>query len=122
VVEVGGKTKLPLFAGVCRALDIPFVVMADHDVRDIDPGWSEKRRQSENRRNAKHESWNGCISGAADDSQIFWMRPDFEAEVGLPREDSEKLDRALALFREAGADDIAATLADTIRATVERLQ
>jgi putative ATP-dependent endonuclease of OLD family len=37
VVECGGKTTLPLFMRVAEALEIPYVVLADDDFREIKP-------------------------------------------------------------------------------------
>jgi predicted ATP-dependent endonuclease of OLD family len=37
VVNSGGKTKIPLFVRVAKAFTIPYVVIADFDIKDIDP-------------------------------------------------------------------------------------
>jgi len=121
VVEVGGKTKLPLFVRVCRALDIPVVVLVDHDVREIGAEWSAARQEREEERNARHKRWNQAIEEAVGDWALFWMRPDFEAEAGLPRDDAEKLDRALEHFHEVGERNIPEVLVEAVRATAERV-
>jgi len=120
VVEVGGKTKIRLFLRVCRALDIPVVALVDHDVRAMDSEWSEVRQQKERKSNTKHERWNKAIEEAAGDGALFWMRSDFEAEAGLPRDESEKLDRALEHFQKIGEGDLPEVLVRAVRATVER--
>jgi predicted ATP-dependent endonuclease of OLD family len=98
VVEVGGKTKLPLFAGVCAALGIPFVVLADHDVKIVDASSSAAHQTEERERNTQHERWNADIEKACPAGALFWMKPDFETELGLPHAGAEKIDRALERF------------------------
>jgi len=116
VVEVGGKTKILLFAKVCRAMDIPFAVLADHDVREIDESWSEARKRREEERNAKHRAWNTDIEQACPAGDLFWARPDLEAELGLPREESEKIDRAFGWI----AGVVPEQFPDLLRASIEK--
>lgn len=119
VVEVGGKTKLPLFASVCSALRIPFVVLADHDIKAIDPSWSAQRQDKERERNAEHKRWNGDIETTSPADGIFWMMPDFETECGLPHAETEKIDRALERFSAAVAADGPGVLRSVIAKVVE---
>jgi putative ATP-dependent endonuclease of OLD family len=116
VVEVGGKTKIPLLAKVCRAMEIPFVVLADHDVREIDASWSDKRKKKEGDRNRKHERWNGDIELACPKDALFWAKPDLESEVGLPREESEKIDRAIEWIAGVAPEE----LSDVLRGPIEK--
>lgn len=116
VVEVGGKTKIPLFAKVCQAMNIPFVVLADHDVRQIDASWSEKRKKDEGDRNRKYESWNRDIGVACQAGSLFWARPNLESELGLPHEESEKIDRALDWI----AGVVPEQVPDVLRAPIEK--
>lgn len=116
VVEVGGKPKIPLFAKVCRTMEIPFVVLADYDVREINPSWSEKRKKHEEKRNRKHKRWNQDIKAACDQDVLFWARPDLESVLGLPREESEKIDRAFEWAQDAGEEQIP----DVLRAAVAK--
>lgn len=119
VVDVGGKTKIPLFAKVCRAMGIPFVVLADHDVREIDASWSEKRKEREEERNRKHERWNQDIEAACQEGALLWARPDLESELGLPHEEAEKIDRAFEWARSATDEQIPRALRDAVTKTVE---
>ncbi len=106
VVEVGGKTKLPLFASVCAALKIPFAVLADHDVREVDASLSEAQQKDRRERNTTHARWNADIEKACPADALFRMKPDFETECGLPHAEAEKIDRALERFSEASETDV----------------
>jgi putative ATP-dependent endonuclease of the OLD family len=106
VVAVGGKTKFPLFVRVLKALNIPYVVLADQDIKPVDESLSAKRQCKINEDNRKHERWNADIETACDAGRLFWMNPDFESEYGLPKNESEKLDKALEFFVSACAEDI----------------
>ncbi len=122
VVEVGGKTKMTLFVTVCKALEIPFAVLVDHDVKEIDPSWSESRQEQGRERNAKHERWNRDIKESCSAESVSWMRPDFETELGLPHDESEKIDRALALFADATAANVPEVLKPVVDKVVELAQ
>lgn len=99
IVEVGGKTQFPLFIKVLKALEIPFVVLVDYDIREIKDEWSEKRKEDEEKRNQKHERWNNEIKILCEPDQLFWMNPNFEGELGLSSNESDKLDQALEKFQ-----------------------
>ncbi len=121
VVEVGGKTKLPLFVTVCNALGIPYVVVADHDIRKISDTWGEKRKADEEERNRKHGRWNKEIAKVCTDGSLFWLRPDFETELGLPHHEDEKPERALARFTDARQGDIPEPLRRPLEALLEKI-
>jgi putative ATP-dependent endonuclease of OLD family len=117
IVECGGKTKLALFVRVARALEIPYVVVADHDVRSIDPAWPEPRKKKENDRNLKHEKWNADLAKSAEVDRLFFLKPNFEVEVGLPEGEEEKVDEALKWASQAAAKDVP----EGLRKPIERL-
>ena len=117
VVECGGKTKLPLFVRVAKALEIPYVVLADHDVKEITIDWSDTRKKAEEERNKKHLQWNADLEKVADKDRLFFLKPSFEAELGLPESEDEKVDNALKRFESAKAADIPACL----KGPIERL-
>ncbi|HQH27974.1 MAG TPA: ATP-dependent endonuclease, partial [Oligoflexia bacterium] len=122
VVEVGGKTKFPLFVRVLNGLKIPHVVIADHDIREIDTEWSDKRKEKERKRNNDHQRWNADIEAVCQPSALFWLKPDFESELGLPHEESEKIDKALALFSTATRETIPQCLLAPISALLEKVK
>lgn len=114
VIECGGKTKLPIFVRVVKALTIPYIVLADHDVRDIPVDADEKRKKKLEERNRDHARWNADLESVCDNGRLFWMKPTIEAELGLPREESNKIDRALAKFSTIAKADIPTSLATPI--------
>ena len=65
IVEVGGKSNLPLYGRVLAELAIPFVVVFDSD------------------RGAPAAADNAAIHAAAAGAPIFTFEPDFEAAAGL---------------------------------------
>lgn len=119
VIECGGKTKLPIFVRVAKALAIPYVVLADHDVRDVPADADAKRKQTIEERNRDHARWNADLENVCDAGRLFWMKPTLEAELGLPREETNKIDRALAKFSAIGKDDVPASLVTTIEALMK---
>lgn len=121
IVEVGGKTKFPLFVRVLNALRIPYVVLADHDIRTIHEEWGDERKKREKQRNEKHTSWNKDIEAVCVSGSLFWLRPDFEGELKLPREESDKLDQAVGRFQSASTSEIPDCLKKPMDALLERL-
>lgn len=122
IVEVGGKTKLPLFVRVLNSLNIPYIVLADHDVREIDDRWSEARKDEEQQHNSKHARWNADIEKVCNAGTLFWMKPNFEAEFGLPHNESEKIDKALELFKDSSPEIIKDCLRNPITALIEKVK
>ncbi len=117
VIECGGKTKIPLFARVAKALDIPFVILADHDVREIKAEWSDTRKKEQSEKNSKHERWNrDLVVAAGDEKRVFFLRPAFEDEMSLSGDDSQKVDQAFNKFETITAATLPAALRDPIHA------
>jgi putative ATP-dependent endonuclease of the OLD family len=105
VVECQGKTKMPLFAKILTALQIPFVVIHDDDVQEINPDWTQTRQDSVRHENTNHRKWNAQIADAVGDpSRVFVLCPKFEGICGLPNREDTKLQRALDLFSSAQRD------------------
>ena len=71
IVECGGKPNIPLFAHICRAVGVPFVVVHDSDVR---PGRKPV---------AAELALNALIAESVGDERRVVLEPDFEAVAGL---------------------------------------
>jgi len=71
IVECGGKPNIPLFARVCRATGVPFVVVHDSD------------RRASGRIPAAERALNALIVETAVDERIVVLDPDFEGVAGL---------------------------------------
>jgi putative ATP-dependent endonuclease of OLD family len=91
VVDCGGKAGIELVVGVCRALDIPFVVLHDEDVWPINQSSDrEKQRKQENENKAAQEA-NECIKKAVgDNDSIFIISPSLEAVLNISRDARDK--------------------------------
>ncbi len=115
IVEVGGKTKFPLFVSVLNALKIPYAVLADYDIKLIDENMTEDQKKRISEKNAKHVRWNKDIENFCQKGSLFWMKPDFEAELKLPRNESEKIDMAMEKLEIAEIYDIPQSLTAPIK-------
>lgn len=122
IVEVGGKTKVPLFVRVLKSLKIPYAVLADHDIQQMDDSWSEKKRKNVSDNNNKHERWNRDIESVCENGSLFWMKPNFESELGLPKNENEKIDRALEKFTNATKSDIPQSLSAPIEFLIAKVR
>jgi hypothetical protein len=71
IVECGGKPNIPLFARICRATGIPFVVVHDSD------------RKASGRLAAAERALNALIADTAGGERTIVLDPDFEAVAGL---------------------------------------
>lgn len=86
IVECGGKSNIPLFVGICRAVGVPFVVLHDRDA----PAGS--------RPSAAERALNALIGKTAGRERTIVMEPDFEGVAGL-RGNRHKPERAWTRFR-----------------------
>jgi predicted ATP-dependent endonuclease of OLD family len=71
IIECGGKPNLPLFARICRATGVPFVVVHDSD------------RKTSGRLAPAERALNALIVEAAGEKRVVVLEPDFEAVAGL---------------------------------------
>jgi hypothetical protein len=85
IIECGGKPNIPLFARICRATGIPFVVVHDSD------------RRTSGRLAAAELALNALIADTAGDEGTIVLDPDFEAVAGLAGH-SRKPERAWREF------------------------
>lgn len=106
IIECGGKTKIPLFARVSKALSIPFVVLVDHDIKEIKEEWSERRKDKEQNDNKNHRRWNAEIEKICPPDRLFYLYPNFEGELGLPSSEEAKVDQASQRFSNASENDV----------------
>jgi hypothetical protein len=71
IIECGGKPNLPLFARICRATGVPFVVVHDSD------------RRASGKLVAAERALNALIADTAGEDRTVVLDPDFEAVAGL---------------------------------------
>jgi predicted ATPase len=89
IVECGGKSNIPVFARICKACRIPFVVVHD---RDAQPGEQPIPAEVE---------LNRLIASLAGRGRTIVLEPDFEGVTGL-RGHSNKPERAWEHFTTPG--------------------
>lgn len=71
IIECGGKPNIPLFARICRATGVPFVVVHDSD------------RKTSGRLAPAEQALNALIADTAGAERVIVLDPDFEAVAGL---------------------------------------
>jgi hypothetical protein len=71
IIECGGKPNIPLFARICTATGIPFVVVHDSD------------RKANGKLAAAEHALNALIADTAGGESTIVLEPDFEAVAGL---------------------------------------
>lgn len=91
IVECGGKSNIPVFARICQACRIPFVVVHD---RDAEPGADPIPAEV---------ALNELIAEIAGADRTIVLEPDFEAVAGL-RGHSNKPERAWNHFSTPGVE------------------
>ena len=117
VVECGGKTKIPLFVRVAKALNIPYIVIADYDIQEIKEEWTEKRKENQRQKNADYKRWNKDILDIAGEEKTFWLNPSFEDVSGLSKDENKKVDQALQYFASVKENEIP----DSLKEPAEKL-
>ena len=106
IVECGGKPNLPLFARICSAAGVPFVVLHDSD------------RKSSGRFVAAERALNELIAETAGAERVIVLDPDLEAIAGLEG-DRRKPERAWREFAGRAPDEMPAQLVRLAELVVE---
>ena len=106
IVECGGKSNIPIFATICKAIGVPVVVVHD---RDAEAG--EEPNQSE-------QALNDLIATLVPAEHIVVLEPDFEMVAGLGGR-RHKPERAWNLFASLSPDEVPEPLARAARITLE---
>jgi hypothetical protein len=105
IIECGGKSNIPLFARICQAARIPFVVVHDRDTR---PG--EEPSPAE-------EALNELIARVAGSGRTVVLDPDFEAVAELHGHKG-KPQRAWRRFRSLRPSDVPRPFAEVVDTAV----
>jgi hypothetical protein len=93
IIECGGKPNIPLFARICRATGVPFVVVHDSD------------RKASGRLAVAERALNALIADTAGGEGAIVLDPDFEAVAGLAGH-SRKPERAWREFASRPSADM----------------
>lgn len=106
IVECGGKPNIPLFARICRAVGVPFVVVHDSD------------QHSGRKPIAAERALNALIAESADKESTVVLEPDFESIAGLEGH-RHKPERAWRRFASLPPDEIPTPLRRAAELAVE---
>lgn len=91
VVDCGGKDGILLIIKVCKAFQIPFVVIHDEDVLPTDTIQEEERRKEILKENKREEEKNQQICDAVEDGTcLFILKPSLEDSLGISRNAKDK--------------------------------
>jgi hypothetical protein len=105
IVECGGKPNIPLFARICKATGIPFLVLHDSD------------RKTSGRLAPAEQALNALIADTAGEERVIVLDPDFEAVAGLQGR-RHKPEHAWREFAERPAAEMPAPLVRAAELTV----
>jgi predicted ATPase len=109
IVECGGKPNIPLFARICRATGIPFVVVHDSD------------RKTSGRLAPAEQALNALIADVAGEARVVVLDPDFEAVAGLAGR-RHKPEHAWREFAERPAAEMPGQLVRVAELTMSSVQ
>jgi hypothetical protein len=93
IIECGGKPNIPLFARICRATGIPFIVVHDSD------------RKASGRPVVAERELNKLIADTVGEAPVIVLDPDFEAVARLGGH-RRKPERAWREFAERAATEM----------------
>ena len=99
VVDCGGKAGIELIVGICRALDIPFVVLHDEDVWPAEQmsNANDKVKQKTQEENAEARKLDGRIWEDSDNhARLFTLIPSLEAVLGIGRHATDRAEENCA--------------------------
>jgi predicted ATPase len=109
IIECGGKPNIPLFARICRATGIPFLVVHDSD------------RKASGRLVAAERALNALIAETAGADRVVVLDPDFEAVAGL-HGNRRKPERAWKEFAERTSSEMPRQLVRVAESAVSLAQ
>jgi predicted ATP-dependent endonuclease of OLD family len=108
IVECGGKSNIPLFARICRAVGVPFIAVHD---RDAPPGQEPS---------AAEGALNLLIRDVSGTDRTVVLAPDFEGIAGL-RGHHQKPVRAWRRFSSLEPSTVPEPLARVVRLTLDAI-
>lgn len=106
VVDCGGKAGIELVVRVCRALEIPFVVLHDEDVWPTDRiGEDEKRKRLEDENMAEKQINKRIKDAVGQAGCVFVISPTLEERLGISRNASDKPRRVAEALSSVSVDE-----------------
>ena len=122
VIECGGKGNLLTFAKVASAFEIPYVVVADDDIKDVSTITDPEKRKKLEKENDNHTKKNKALKEFVPTAQLFWMVPNIEAVMGINENTDNKIKQALDYLKyKKDKDEIAAEIQNPLKAIMRML-
>lgn len=90
VVDCGGKSGIELVARVCKALNIPFVVVHDEDIWPINDDANDELRRKQEEENEREKQINENLRKLIGNERFFVISPSLENALGISRNASDK--------------------------------
>ena len=122
VIECGGKGNLITFAKVASAFEIPYVVVADDDIKDVSTITDPEKKKKLEKENDNHTKKNKALKEFVPTLQLFWMVPNIEAVIGINENTDNKIKQALDYLKsKKDKDEIAAEIQKPLKAIMRML-
>lgn len=122
VIECGGKGNLLTFAKVASAFEIPYVVVADDDIKDVSTINDPEKRKKLEKENDNHTEKNKALKEFVPTAQLFWMVPNIEAVMGINENTDNKIKQALdSLKSKKDKNEIAEEIQKPLKAIMRML-
>lgn len=122
VIECGGKGNLITFAKVASAFEIPYVVVADDDIKDVSTITDPEKEKKLEKENDNHTKKNKALKEFVPTTQLFWMVPNIEAVMGINENTDNKIKQALDYLKsKKDKDEIAAEIQKPLKAIMRML-
>jgi putative ATP-dependent endonuclease of OLD family len=91
VIDCGGKSGIGLVMLVCKALEIPYVVLHDEDIWPVECIVdNEKRKKQEDENGAERKNNERIRNIMGGDATLFVIKPTLEDKLGIGRNASDK--------------------------------
>jgi len=94
IIECGGKGNLLTFAKVANAFDIPYIVVADDDIKDTSAISDSDKLKRVELQNKDHETKNDALKAFIPADNLFWMLPNIEGVLGISENSDNKIKQA----------------------------
>ena len=105
IIECGGKGNLLMFAKVADAFEIPYVVVADDDIKDTTAIDDITKRKKTEMQNSDHSLKNKALKSFVPNTQLFWMVPNIEAVLRINENTDNKIKQALERLKTIKSKD-----------------
>lgn len=116
IVDCGGKNGIPLVAGVCKALEIPFTVLHDTDVWPVDQAADRTKQTLEN---TQAQAENARITKAVGTAgKIFVTQPTLENMLGIGKTAKDVPLKVVEKLQGVALKDVPAPLREAVLSIV----